>query len=209
MFTKLLSKIQYNLADSFNSVGNLFDYLSTSFYEKAIIYKHGALASISLLFGMGISWLDFNKNYFGISLSFIFLYCILVFLDSLTGIIASKYKGGKVESGKLLFTFYKLLFTFLFFWILDNVKSRIDAKISFSGDSWFYSSAEDFIQIITYSVFTLLSLREWLSIGENIESRFGKKFYLFTLIEKVFDIIESKFLTWLEGTSICKKEEKS
>ena len=190
------------------SLKQLYIYFHESFVEKCLYAKHGAMVTFTLITSFGINLFDFNSNYLGISVGLLLLYFLLVSIDSFTGIIASRHKGEKVESGKLIFTFYKLLFTFLFFWLLDELKVKLDTKAYHLEDSIsgkIYGTAQDGLQIITYAVFTLVSLREWLSIGENIESRFGKKFYLFTIVEKMFDVIERRFLSWLEGTSICKK----
>lgn len=102
----------------------------------------------------------------------ILIYCTLVILDSFTGIIASRHSGNKIESGKLIFTFYKFLFTFLFFWLLDSLQAKLSIKIS-SGEYkyllYFLNPLKEGIEIVTYSVFMLLTFREWLSIGENLQ----------------------------------------
>ncbi len=172
----------------------------------ALLYKHGAMSFTALTMSLSLSFINLQDSYFGLSLALILILSILIFLDSFTGILASRFEGEKVQSGKLMFTFYKFLMAFLFFWLLDSLQDKLHLKITEFNSSYmgyFYKSAKEAIEIISYSVFTLLSLREWLSIGENIERRYNKKFYLFTIIEKIFDIVESKLLKWLGTTKLC------
>jgi len=190
-------------------------YINQKIVVNAFLYKHGAMSLSSLSLATFISIFTVNvkieDSYFGIATTLILLLSLLIFIDSITGIIASRHEGEKIQSGKLLFTFYKFLMSFLFFWILFEFQDKLDlkiAKVKSEYLSTFYKSSKEVLEIITYSVFILLTMREWLSIGENIERRFGKKFYLFTLIEKIFDIVENKLLKWLDGTDLCKTPNK-
>lgn len=198
---------------SLYSLKAVLAYFKSKFVINGLFYKHGALSTVSLGTATTFTFINFHDNYFGLSLMLILIYCLFVFFDSLTGIIASKHEGGKIESGKLMFTFYKLLFSFFFFWLLDSLNIKVDEKIASVENGfmfYFFKSCKEGISIVTYAVFTLLALREWLSIGENIERRFNKKLYLFSIVEKIFDIIERKLLTWLDNTSMCKpKNEES
>lgn len=193
---------------------NFFLYIKQKLFINAILYKHGAMTVSSFSLATIVSFfsvsLRIEDSYFGISTMLILLLSALIFLDSWTGIIASRHEGNKVKSGKLLFTFYKFLMSFLFFWILHEFQNILNLKIKIIQSEYlasFYKLTREVLEIITYSVFILLTMREWLSIGENIERRFNKKFYLFTLIEKIFDIVENKLLKWLDNTSICKTEK--
>jgi hypothetical protein len=196
---------------SLYSLKALLAYFKTKFVVNGLFYKHGALTTVSVGSATTLSFINFHDNYFGLSLMLILIYCLFVFFDSITGIFASKYEGGKIESGKLMFTFYKLLFSFFFFWLLDSLNVKIDEKMASLDGSfmmYFFRGCKEGISVVTYSVFTLLALREWLSIGENIEKRFNKKLYLFSIVEKIFDIIEKKLLRWLDNSDVCKPKNE-
>lgn len=177
---------------------------------KTIAYKKGAGLLSSFFLVTIVNFFTYKMqipdSFFGISLGLICILSILIILDSFTGIIASRHEGHKVESGKLFFTFFKFLSAFLFFWLLDEVQCKLGLKIQVSGSylKSFYTGAKETLEIVTYSIFLLLSLREWISIGENIERRYNKTFYLFQIVEKLFDLVEKKLIKWFENKEICK-----
>lgn len=186
-----------------------FIYLNKKLIVATLFYKHGSMALFSGFTAMTISFftITISESYFGIATSLILLLSALIMFDSFTGIIASRHEGEKVKSGKLMFTFYKFLMSFFFFWLLSELQEKLNIKISHVKSDYlelFYKATKEIIEIISYSVFILLTLREWLSIGENIERRYNKKFYLFEIVEKIFDIVESKLIKWLENKEICK-----
>ena len=59
--------------------------------------------------------------------------------------------------------------------------------------------AADFIEVIQIFVLILINLREFVSIGENIEKIFGTKPYLFALIDTIFITMEKLFKEKLEN----------
>lgn len=186
-----------------------FVYLNKKLILATICYKHGSMALFSWFSAMTISFftISINESYFGISTTFILLLSSLIMLDSLTGIVASRHEGEKVKSGKLMFTFYKFLMSFFFFWLLNEMQEKLNIKIHHVKSDYielFYKGTKEIVEIISYSIFILLTFREWISIGENIERRYSKKFYLFDIVEKIFDIVENKFIKWLENKEICK-----
>ena len=66
----------------------------------------------------------------------------------------------------------------------------------FSGYVW----ASETISVIHVFVLVLITLREFVSIGENIEKIWGTKPYLFALIDTVFIAMEKLFKKKLEKT---------
>ena len=186
-------------------------FITNKLLINTIAYKKGAVlvSSLSLATAINIfsKELHIPDSFFGISLGLICVLSTLILLDSFTGIIASRHEGNKVESGKLFYTFLKFLTAFLFFCLLDQIQSKLNLKVLYSDGylQTFYKGIKESLEIVTYTIFILLSLREWISIGENIERRFGKKFYLFQIVEKIFDIVENRFIKWLENKEICKK----
>lgn len=187
-------------------------FLYKKFFLTIVAYKHGAMPVLTISFSALFTLLTSDTHFFGISLSLILLLSLLFIIDLFTGITASKYEGNKVESGRLVYTFYKFLATFLFFWLLDTFQTKLGFKIAHTSSEYveyFYKAIKESIEIVSYSVFGLLCLREWISIGENIERRFKKKFYLFNIVERMFDIVEDKLLKYLGGTKLCKKVEET
>lgn len=189
-------------------------FITNKLFIGTLVYKKGAVLvsslSLATLINIFSKELQIPDSFFGISLGLICVLSALIMLDNFTGIVASRHEGNRIESGKLFYTFLKFLTAFLFFWLLDEIQSKLHIKVSFSDGylQTFYKGIKESLEIVTYTIFILLSLREWISIGENIERRFGKKFYLFQIIEKIFDVVESKFIRWLETKEICKSQEQ-
>jgi len=189
-------------------------YIKQKLVYNALFYKKGSMTFFSIWSSLVISFsslkFQIQDQYMGISTTMIMLLSALILFDSLTGISASKHEGEKIQSGKLQFTFYKFLLSFLFFWIMSEISKNITGRISVVKSEYllmFYKTANEVFEIVTYSILTLLMFREWLSIGENIERRYKKKYYLFTLVDKIFDILEKKLFSWIDE-SICKNEPK-
>ena len=57
---------------------------------------------------------------------------------------------------------------------------------------------ESSFDVIAVVPVLLLTFREYISIGEDIEILTGRKYYLFTLAERIFEIFEFKFLKKLD-----------
>ena len=180
---------------------------------KAFYYKKGALLISSIFPALLIQMSSFSSNFFGISLGLVLLFSVLITIDFLTGVIASRHEGNKIESSKLSFTFFKILMYFLCFWILYQINKEIEIRMDDMNNKYLdmlYISAQASVGFIRSFVFILVSMREYISIGENIERRYNKKIYIFSLFEKMFDILENKFFKKLENKNICQvnKEDK-
>lgn len=180
---------------------------------KTLFYKNGSIVVSSTILATTIELLTFKftipDTFFGISVGLIVILSILIIIDNFTGILASRHEGNKIESSRLFFTFFKFLSAFLFFWLLHEMQSKLGFKISHHKGfvKSFYIGISEVLEVVTYSIFLLLSFREWISIGENIERRFNKKFYLFQIVEKLFDIVEKRFIKWFEDKGVCGNKE--
>lgn len=178
---------------------------------KAFYYKKGSLLLVSILPALAIEMVNLNTGFFGISLGFIILFIVLIIADFITGIIASRYNGSKIESSKITFTFFKIFMYILCFWILHQINNEIQLNKSKNNTSvlnFLYDYSENIIGFLRNFIFTLVSMREYISIGENLEKRYNKKIYVFSLFEKIFDIIELKFFKKLEDTKICNLKDE-
>ena len=121
-----------------------------------------------------------NSEFLGVATSFIMLIAFLTVIDLFTGIIAARNEGSKIESGKLSLTAIKFVMLFVWIVLAYHVNELLGQNSIIIG--------------ITTIPLVLIALREFISIGENIEKRFKTKPYIFELIEKMFDVIELKFL---------------
>lgn len=173
-----------------NSIGNAWE------------YKSHSLALVSGFTAFVMDWF-LNGSFMGIAISFLALFFALVIADFVTGVLAAKYKGEQIISGKLSYTFHKLLMYVFFFWLINEVHRLLYPYQGIGKDQ-----AEIVVSLIRYFVFILLTLREFISIGENIEKRFSKKPQIFNIAEKIADLIELKIMKKIEESDICKKDEK-
>lgn len=166
--------------------------------SNAIMYKHGALVFTSI----GITSLIeiLNLQFLGKPISLLVLLSILFVVDFWTGVSASRHEAKisddlkvkeekKFKSSKITFTFFKFMMLFIWIWLEESVSDRISQVESIS---YVYNILRN-VPII------LIALREYVSIGENIERKYGNKPYMFSLAEKIFEILEFKFLKNLKG----------
>lgn len=165
-------------------------------------YKTHSLAFVSGAFAILMDWF-LNGSFLGIGISFLALFFLLVVFDLFTGIQAAKFKGDQIISGKLSYTFHKLFIYILFFWLINEVYSLINTYNGIGKDQGVI-----LLSLIRYFVFILLSLREFISIGENIEKRFGKKPNIFNIAEKIADLIEMKIMKKIEESGVCDSKDK-
>ena len=77
---------------------------------------------------------------------------------------------------------------FLWVWLADSIGDKIENV----------NSLKYLYDIIIIIPLILLSLREYVSIGENLERKYNKKPYLFSLADKIFKLLESDFLNKLK-----------
>jgi hypothetical protein len=179
----------------------LIKYLFSSF-TNAIDYKHGALTVMSIPIALTIEFI-FNGSFLGISVTFMLLMTLLIIGDFFTGIIAAKHLGEEIRSDKLSYTFYKAFSYVIFFWILQDID-----KMIVRNEGWIYTQGEFTNAVIRNFIFVILILREFISIGENLQKRFGTKPYIFVLANKITDIIENKFIKKIADSDICVKDKK-
>lgn len=119
---------------------------------------------------------------------------IFIVADFITGIIASRYEGGRIQSTKWGITIGKLFGVLLYYLMAFVIVSLI-------SDNYFTLT-------ILFGPILLTILKEYISIGENFERVFRKKAYMFTIIDRIFDILEKKFFKTLEDKDICNFEER-
>lgn len=175
--------------------------------SKSFAYKQGSATVFSFVVATAVTGVEniYNWEYFGINYTFLLLMVALVMFDFITGAIASRHEAGGVRgwflSEKITYTVYKFVSILLLLWLANELYRMIESSYSESDSAFWtsvYGSSMSTLGVVRTTAFTLICGREYISIGENIERRFGKKYYAFTIFEKIFDIIEMKFIKRLE-----------
>lgn len=178
----------------------LVKYLFASF-QNAVDYRHGTLTVLSAPIALLIEFI-FNGSFLGISVTFMLLMTLLIIGDFVTGVIAAKHVGEKIRSDKISYTFYKAFSYVIFFWILQDIDKMITRN-----EGWIYTQGEFTNSVIRNFIFIILILREFISIGENLQKRFGTKPYIFVLANKITDLIENKFIKKIADSDICARDK--
>ena len=178
---------------------NGFSYFINNFncYKHMILGSFVAGGTLSLLidkFQKHIEMINGYGYYTVFSILLILLYVFVVF-DLLSGITASKAKDRKknIESRLLVKSVSKFIGITIYYFMGAVVLITIDNSV--------------ITVTIIYGPLMLSLLREYISIGENIEVLIGYKPYMFTIIDKVFNIAENKYFETLRNKVI--EEDKT
>jgi hypothetical protein len=169
---------------------------------NALTYKKGTLFIFAIPFSLIIDFI-YNGSFLGIGILYIILFGGLIVADFTTGIIASRHLKQEISSTKMSYTFWKILFYVLFFFIMYNLKKDLEKQ-----DYWIYDHVKDLINIFSLTIFTILVLREYVSIGENIHKTFGKKPELFTLVDRIANTIENNLIRKISESDLFNKKDK-
>lgn len=138
----------------------------------------------------GYSYLS-NTKLFGVSVLFIGIICSFMVVDWFLGVYSSvAVQKNKFQSNKITYTIIKFLTFFMWIFLISQIKLELENYI------W----ANEIIGVIHVFVLVLITLREFISIGENIEKIWGTKPYLFSLLDSVFETLEKLFKRKLEST---------
>jgi len=144
-----------------------------------------------------------NESFLGVSVLLLVVVAGLIMVDQLLGTAASsfkaksalleanieKYEKYKFKSSKIMYTVFKFMSIYL--WLLLSFSAQTHAE----G----LAIIEPTISAISLVPIFLFGLREYVSIGESLEVLFGKKPYLFTLANRIFQILQLKFFKKLGG----------
>lgn len=147
---------------------------------KMMDYKTGA-ALMALVVNI-VAYVK-NESILGVSATFLMLIVILMIVDWFTGIKASRHEGKAFESNKVVPTIIKFLTLFLWLWLSREMTSAYDE----------IPIADMTISFISTFVLILVTLREYVSIGENLERTYGSKHYIFHLVDDIFGMFEKTF----------------
>jgi hypothetical protein len=162
-------------------------------FLKTVVIKNETFILVSTIISLTVSMVDYlvKTTFLNTSLLILIIVGFMFLIDWFFGIMAAKketdYKG--IESIKTSYTIIK--FIVFFMWIILSFIIE-DKYKEVSWLSYIVSS------IVTFPLILIL-LREFVSIGENIEKIYKKKPYIFYLVDKVFDIIENLFFSRLKS----------
>lgn len=130
----------------------------------------------------------FNGEAYHTALTLSIFLCIsyiFIMVDLITGVIAQLYLGKRLASIKWGVTVNKFLALAMYAMFAMMIVLFV------ANDSW--------LNWILFAPIIFAILREYISIGENMAIRFnGKKPYIFTLLDKVFGILEKGFIQAIE-----------
>ena len=169
---------------------------------NAVTYKKGVLLVMAIPFSVLIDFV-YNGSFLGIGVMYIILFFILIIADFVTGLIAATYRKEEISSTKISYTFWKIFFYVVFFWIMYLIKRDLERQ-----DYWVYEQLKHGINVFSLTTFTILVLREYVSVGENVQKRFGKKPELFRLVDRIANTIEDRLIKKIAESDICNPKDK-
>ena len=164
----------------FSMVKDLLSKAFTVKAEAAMIFSFAATGLTSF-----IQW-TLDTTFLGVTIFLVLITFFLILVDFVVGVnAAGKVPGDQKVQHKIAYTMLKCVMFFLWLFIAFSVKHE------YKSIPWF-----DYVisAITTFPVF-LVNLREFISIGDNIEIIFKKKPYIFTLVDKAFDSLERLFIS--------------
>lgn len=155
-------------------------YKALQYKTEAMIILSGITAAVFAFFQWAL-----ETTFLGISIMLIIQTVVLIMGDFFTGIAASKkkpdYKG--IEADKITYTILKFIMFFMWLWIAFQVQHE------YKNIEWFTYV----LSAISSFPIILVNLREFVSIGINIEKIYGIKPYIFRLVDRIFNNLEKAF----------------
>jgi len=161
----------------------------------------GVSTSLSLVTTL-ISYI-LNESFLGVSVTLLVVISALIIVDQALGTTASahkaeealleanidKYEEHKFKSSKIMYTIFKFISIYLWLLLSFTASQHVEGLLYL----------EEIIHALSLVPIFLFGLREYVSIGESLEVLFGKKPYLFTLANRIFQILQLKFFKKLGG----------
>jgi len=165
-----------------NNLG--FAYLSALFAtskKSYIVFSFASSLSFAYIMEKVYKSIDAHDTMLSLSALFVIVFIIHVFMwiDFVTGVTASKKKGNVITSEKWGMTVSKCFGVFLY--------------MIFSVFIMLMMPDNYIVLSIVFGPFTLTLLKEYISIGENLSVIYGSKSYMFTVVDKLFDLMELRF----------------
>lgn len=198
-FTHIYNDMIGHFTPLLASIKTMFGYKSTSLFGVSLFTAFSLEALMEIL----------NIKFLGVSFALLLIIFLFIVIDWLTGTAASNkfareaviseskedYEKYKIKSTKVSFTIFK--FISLYLWLLLShgvTRAAINNGFTEGTLEPGFTGLGFILRIFTVVPVLLFGFREFISIGENIKNLYGKVPYLFTLAEKVFDLLQLKFL---------------
>ena len=172
------------------------------FFWLPLTYKKGVLLIFAIPFSLLMEFI-YNGSFLGIGVLYIILFGALMMTDFFTGWNAARHKGEKTDPDKIVYTFLKAFLYVLFFFIMYNIEKDLKRE-----GYWVYQQLNHGVNIFSFMIFTILALKEYVSIGDNIKKRFGKKPDIFRLVDRIATTIEDKLINKIIQSDIFNPKEK-
>jgi len=158
-------------------------YMTKFFVAKNSLKLSSLLLSFSLTFILELISEHVKSEELGISMialvGLCFINLLLSSADFVTGVIAARGRKEIITSKRIGNTIGKYLGLILY--------------LVLSIFLVFILTANYFVLALLYGPLILNIFKEFISIGENLKERNARKPYIFTVIDKVFEIMEKKF----------------
>lgn len=176
--------------------------IAAKYMASIVIYSKKSYVFCSLIFSWLFTYIldkiaqRIDHNDIAVHLTalvvLVFIMNIFIIIDLITGVMAAKKRGEVIKSKKWGITvtksFGSLLYLVVALFILIIAPNNYVT------------------QILIFAAPVLTLLKEYISIGENLEAIYGKKSYMFTLVDKLFMLLELKLFKMFEK-KVEEKEE--
>lgn len=175
-------------------------------------YKTSTFVGSSIISAISLEALAelFQVDFLGVTIGMLAMVSFFIVVDWWTGSVASNmravryremgdmlgYERNRIKSSKVTFTIFKFISLYLWLVLSHSVQ---ETAVS---NNFILAPTKDLqvvglhtiLKIITIVPVMLFGFREFISIGENIKNMYGKAPYLFTMGEKIFEIVQFNFL---------------
>lgn len=189
-------------------------------------YKSGSLVGASFATALSLEAVMevLSMNFLGVSLGLLLLTCFFILIDWWTGSVAADrrskeaqikedkegYEKNRLKSSKVTYTIFKFISLYLWLMLSFGV-TKVAINNGFIVDDLkgpVTFGLGTILRIFSIVPIVLFCFREFVSIGENIKSIYGKVPYLFVLAEKIFEILQFNFLAKLKSTTAPKDDHQ-
>lgn len=197
---KFINEMIEHYAPLMTSIKTMAGYKSSGFLGGSLV------TAVSLEALAEVLQLDF----LGVTVGMLAMVAFFIIADWWTGSAASNmramkfrehgdmegYEENRIKSSKVSFTIFKFISLYLWL-VLSHSVYETAVKNSFiliPTEDIHAVGLHTALKIISIVPVMLFGFREFISIGENIKNMYGKTPYLFTLGERIFDMLQFNFL---------------
>jgi hypothetical protein len=119
------------------------------------------------------------------------------------------YEDSRIKSRKISYTIFKFISIYLWLVLSHSIyQTAIKNGFIIPSAEPVSFGLSTILRILTIVPILLFGFREYISVGENIKSIYGKTPYLFTLGEKIFNIFEFNFLKKIDKATSSDSDIK-